>query len=66
MSFKARDVLLYQPVFAFLYLLGILVCVPLSLTVWFVRRKFFTERSVAGEDEVSGLSMITDVLIRAD
>lgn len=53
MSFKARDVLLYQPVFIFLYLLGIVVCVPLSLGVWFVRREFFNEKSVAGDDKVS-------------
>ncbi|KAH7719819.1 Protein BUS-8 [Aphelenchoides avenae] len=58
MSFKARDVLLYQPVFIFLYLLGIVVCVPLSLGVWFVRREFFNEKSVAGDDKVSMLVVI--------
>lgn len=37
-----------SPVFYSFYFFGLVIAVPLSLTIWFVRRELFVERSVAG------------------
>ncbi|KAI6221419.1 Alpha-1,3/1,6-mannosyltransferase ALG2 [Aphelenchoides fujianensis] len=52
MNAAARRFLAFSPVFYSLYILGLVVAVPLSLLVWFVRRELFVERSVAGGSEV--------------
>lgn len=31
-----------------LYIFGLIICIPLSLLVWFARRTFFNETKVAG------------------
>jgi len=37
-----------RPLFIALYIFGLIICVPTSLTVWFVRRRIFNETQVAG------------------
>uniref|UniRef100_A0AC34R8T8 Uncharacterized protein n=1 Tax=Panagrolaimus sp. JU765 TaxID=591449 RepID=A0AC34R8T8_9BILA len=57
MSFQLRNFLLLKPVFVCIYLFGIIVCVPLSSAVWFVRRNLFHERSVAGDTQSCSSSL---------
>uniref|UniRef100_A0A915DG71 Alpha-1,3/1,6-mannosyltransferase ALG2 n=1 Tax=Ditylenchus dipsaci TaxID=166011 RepID=A0A915DG71_9BILA len=44
MSFKSGNLfLLYKPLFLSLYIFGLIICVPASALIWFVRRKLFNE-----------------------
>lgn len=57
MSLKtANAFFLYKVPFIILYVIGILFCVPVSLSVWFLRRKF-NETSVAGV-QISRVNML--------
>ncbi|VDM43008.1 unnamed protein product [Toxocara canis] len=49
--------LLKRLLLLFLYVIGIFICVPLSLFVWWIRRKFFDEKSVAGDRKVIPLHL---------
>lgn len=53
MNPTARKFLSLNPVFYSLYILGLIIAVPLSLIVWFIRRELFVERSIAGGQDVS-------------
>uniref|UniRef100_A0A0M3II68 MOSC_N domain-containing protein n=1 Tax=Ascaris lumbricoides TaxID=6252 RepID=A0A0M3II68_ASCLU len=48
--------LLKRTLLLLLYVFGIFICVPLSLFVWWVRRKFFNEKSVVGDKKVLTVS----------
>ncbi|KAK0402856.1 hypothetical protein QR680_016577 [Steinernema hermaphroditum] len=50
--------LLYRTLSTVLYLLAIIVCVPLSVAVWRVRR-VFNEKSVVGDYKKCSLSLST-------
>uniref|UniRef100_A0A7E4UTS7 Alpha-1,3/1,6-mannosyltransferase ALG2 n=1 Tax=Panagrellus redivivus TaxID=6233 RepID=A0A7E4UTS7_PANRE len=58
MTSSARDVVLLKPIFFCVYVFAIIICVPLSLAVWFVRRELCNEKSVAGDDKVDMLVVI--------
>lgn len=47
-----------RPVFIALYLLGLVICIPTSLIIWFVRRRLFKETQVAGVNITPNLKEI--------
>uniref|UniRef100_A0AC35FIQ0 Uncharacterized protein n=1 Tax=Panagrolaimus sp. PS1159 TaxID=55785 RepID=A0AC35FIQ0_9BILA len=56
-SYQPKNkVLLLRPFFLAIYLFALVFAVPLSLFVWFIRRVFFDEKSVAGDNKSCSLS----------
>jgi hypothetical protein len=48
-----RKIVSSDLVFYSLYILGLVIAIPLSLVVWFIRRELFVERFIAGDWDVS-------------
>jgi hypothetical protein len=46
---KKQQLTVSGPFFIALYLFGLVICVPASFLVWFIRRRIFSETQVAGE-----------------